>query len=103
MASRAATVTVRAAIATTVRAVIDRHVPVGTAQVGGARAIPGRDRRPRRDRPHFEAPPEVPQRPKPKRLRPGKARRNAVLAEIPEEQRPIAELASQGMAAVRSG
>src|SRR6478735_4829255 len=44
-------------------------------------------RSPRRDRPHFEAPPELPQRPKPKRLRPGKARRNAVLAEIPEEQR----------------
>lgn len=61
------------------------------------------DRRPpRRDRPHFEAPPEVPQRPKPKRLRPGKARRNALLADIPEEQRPIAELASQGMAAVRT-
>ena len=59
-------------------------------------------RSPRRDRPHFEAPPELPQRPKPKRLRPGKARRNAVLAEIPEEQRPLAELASQGMAAVRT-
>jgi hypothetical protein len=69
---------------------------------GAAKDGDGRDRRPRRDRPHFEAPPEVPQRPKPKRLRPGKARRNAVLAEIPEEQRPIAELVSQGMAAVRS-
>ncbi len=61
-----------------------------------------RERAPRRDRPHFEAPPELPQRPKPKRLRPGKARRNAVLADIPEEQRPIAELASQGLAAVRT-
>ena len=61
-----------------------------------------RERPPRRDRPHYEAPPELPQRPKPKRLRPGKARRNAVLAEIPEEQRPLAELASQGMAAVRT-
>jgi hypothetical protein len=69
---------------------------------GAAKDGDTRDRRPRRDRPHFEAPPEVPQRPKPKRLRPGKARRNAVLAEIPEEQRPIAELVSQGMAAVRS-
>src|SRR6056297_1451953 len=57
---------------------------------------------PRRDRPHFEPPPELPQRPKPKRLRPGKARRNEVLAQVPEEQRPIAELALQGMAAVRS-
>ncbi len=53
-------------------------------------------------RPHFDPPPEVPQRPKPKRLRPGKAHRNEVLAEIPEEQRPIAELAIQGMAAVRT-
>jgi hypothetical protein len=57
---------------------------------------------PRRERPHFEPPPEVPQRPKPKRLRPGKARRNAVLADIPEEQRAIAELTLQGMPAVRS-
>ncbi len=62
----------------------------------------GRDRPPRRDRPHFEVPPELPQRPKPKRLRPGKARRNAVLAEISDDQRPIAELVGQGMAAVRS-
>lgn len=60
----------------------------------------GESRGPRR--PHFDPPPEVPQRPKPKRLRPGKARRNEVLAGIPEEQRPIAELAIQGMAAVRS-
>src|SRR4051812_28691761 len=71
----------------------------------GGQGRPGDDRRERasrRDRPHFEAPPELPQRPKPKRLRRGKARRNAVLAEIPEEQRPLAELASQGMAAVRT-
>jgi hypothetical protein len=53
-------------------------------------------------RPHFDPPPEVPLRPKPKRLRPGKARRGEVLASIPEEQRPIAELAIQGMAAVRT-
>jgi hypothetical protein len=56
----------------------------------------------RRQRPHFEAPPELPQRPKPKRLRPGKARRQAVLADLPEAQRPIAELALQGMSAVRA-
>jgi hypothetical protein len=43
----------------------------------------------------------VPQRPKPKRLRPGKARRNELLAEIPQEQRPIAELTLQGMPEVR--
>ncbi|RLE22890.1 MAG: hypothetical protein DRJ50_06960, partial [Actinobacteria bacterium] len=37
-----------------------------------------------------------------KRLRPGKAHRAAVLADLPEEQRSIAELALQGMPAVRS-
>jgi hypothetical protein len=66
------------------------------------------DRRPRRegaDRPRrgpsFTPPPEVPQRPKPQRLKPGKAHRTAVLGDLPEEQRPIAELALQGLAAVR--
>jgi hypothetical protein len=59
--------------------------------------------RPRERRgPSFTPPPEVPQRPKPKRLRPGKTHRTAVLAELPPEQRPIAELALQGMGAVRS-
>jgi hypothetical protein len=43
----------------------------------------------------------VPQRPKPKRLRPGKQHRSDVLASLPEEQRPVAELAVQGMSAVR--
>jgi hypothetical protein len=60
-----------------------------------------REPRPERTRPHFTPPPELPQRPKPKRLRPGKARRAAVLDALPEEQRPIAELALQGLAAVR--
>ncbi len=55
----------------------------------------------RRGGPSFTPPPEIPQRPKPKRLKPGKGNRNAVLAELPEEQRPIAELALQGMGAVR--
>ena len=91
-----ATAIVHVVIATIVRDAI------GHRDGAAAKDGEGRDRRPPRSRPHFEAPPEVPQRPKPKRLRPGKARRNAVLAEIPEEQRPIAELASQGMAAVRS-
>jgi hypothetical protein len=52
--------------------------------------------------PRFTPPPEMPQRPKPKRLRAGKAHRSAVLAGLSEQQRPIAELALQGMAAVRS-
>jgi hypothetical protein len=43
----------------------------------------------------------VPQRPKPKRLRPGKQHRSDVLEATPEEQRPVAELALQGMPAVR--
>ncbi len=68
---------------------------------GGDRDGTGRSPQ-RRQRPHFEAPPELPQRPKPKRLRPGKARRQAVLADLPEEQRPIAELALQGLSAVRA-
>jgi hypothetical protein len=65
----------------------------------GPRREGGEDRR--RQRPHFTPPPEVPQRPKPKRLRPGKQHRTEVLAATPEEQRPVAELALQGMAAVR--
>ena len=69
---------------------------------GSGRDADKRERSERPKKPHFEAPPEVPQRPKPKRLRPGKARTQEVLASVPEEQRPIAELALQGMGAVRS-
>lgn len=43
----------------------------------------------------------MPLRPKPKRLRPGKQHRTEVLGSLAEEQRPVAELALQGMAAVR--
>ena len=50
----------------------------------------------RRGRPNFTPPPELPQRPKAKRLKPGRAHRNAVLAELPEAQRPVAERALQG-------
>lgn len=61
-----------------------------------------RERRPDRPRrPRFEAPPELPQRPRAKRLKAGNAHRKEVLATIPENQRPIAELALQGMQAVR--
>lgn len=85
----------------------------------GDRADNGGDRRPRRDRPEgeagqrrertergprrprFEAPPELPMRPKAKRLKAGNTHRKAVLAELPEEQRPIAELALNGMQTVR--
>src|SRR3954471_10429839 len=56
----------------------------------------GTERRERRQRPHFTPPPELPQRPKPKRLKPGRAHRTAVLADLPEEQRAVAERALQG-------
>ncbi len=61
---------------------------------GGPRS--GGDRRPR-------AASEAEQRPKPKRLRAGNQHRQAVLAEVPEEFRPIAEQVSRGgMPAVRT-
>ena len=78
-----------------------RGVPDGRERRDGR---PGGERERDRDgrhRPHFTPPPELPQRPKPKRLRPGKQRRNEVLVTIPEEQRPVAELTLQGLAAVR--
>ena len=77
----------------------DRRPGDGDRERRGPRPEGGDDRR--RQRPHFTPPPELPQRPKPKRLRPGKQHRTDVLASTPEEQRPIAELALQGMAAVR--
>lgn len=61
-----------------------------------------RERRPDRPRrPRFETPPELPQRPRAKRLKAGNVHRKEVLGTIPENQRPIAELALQGMQAVR--
>lgn len=83
---------------------------------GGRDGGNGGERRPRRDGdndgdrrrgrgrggPRFTPPPEMPQRPRPKRLRPGRKHRTAVLAELPAEQQPVAELALKGMAAVRT-
>lgn len=55
----------------------------------------GRERRP--------APPPMPERPKPKRLRPGRTHRKAVLDELSPEQQPIAEqVLKGGIPAVRS-
>ncbi|MEO6122889.1 MAG: hypothetical protein ABIR32_04205 [Ilumatobacteraceae bacterium] len=62
--------------------------PAGEAGAG--------DRRDRRPRSNFQPPPELPQRPKPKRLKPGRAFRTAVLADLPEAQRAVAERALQG-------
>jgi hypothetical protein len=54
-------------------------------------------------RPFFEAPPELPQRPKAKRIRPLRANVDAVLAELPEAQRAIAEkVLVGGVPSVRS-
>ena len=76
--------------------------PSGSARSGAPDRSGDRpDEERRRHRPHFTPPPELPQRPKPKRLRPGKQHRIDVLASLPEEQRPVAELAQQGMPAVR--
>jgi hypothetical protein len=47
-------------------------------------------------RPRFTAPPDLPKRPPAKRLRPKRTHRNAILAELPEEQRGVAEKALIG-------
>lgn len=61
------------------------------------------EKRERPKRPFFEAPPELPQRPKPKRVRPGRVNLEAVLAELPEAHRAIAEkVIVGGVPAVRS-
>jgi len=69
----------------------------GGDRPGGDRALrgprPGGDRP---QRPRFEAPPELPQRPKAKRLKPGRKHRSAVLADLSEAQRAVAERALQG-------
>ncbi|MEY2754047.1 MAG: hypothetical protein RJB65_405 [Actinomycetota bacterium] len=78
---------------------------------GGERPADGdrRERRPRREgdggerRPRFQAPPELPQRPKAKRLKPGRTHRNEILQSLSEAERPIAERFLQGgIAAVRA-
>lgn len=59
-----------------------------------------RDDAPRK--PRFTAPPELPKRPTPKRLRPGRVHRTAILDTLLPEQRPVAEKAlSGGIKAVR--
>jgi hypothetical protein len=58
-----------------------------------AGAHEGRPRGERRSRP---APPPLPEKPKPKRLRPLRHHRNAVLADLPEPERPIAEQVLRG-------
>src|ERR671910_676676 len=58
---------------------------------GGGRR-PARDRQEgRHERPSRPAPPPVETKPKPKRLRPGRTHRSALLESVPAEQRPIAD------------
>jgi len=75
----------------------------GDARSGRERRRDGddRSRSDQQRRGRFTPPPEVPTRPKPKRLRPGRVHRNEVLSALPDAQRPIAEVALQGMPAVR--
>ena len=62
-----------------------------------------RGRGDRSDRPRGPRPDPVPERPRPKRIRPGRTHRDAVLAELPVEQRPVAEqLLRGGLPAVRA-
>jgi hypothetical protein len=70
----------------------DRRPPREGGDGDGARSA----RPERRQRPSFTPPPELPQRPKAKRLKPGRAHRSAVLADLAPEQRPVAERALQG-------
>lgn len=73
----------------------------GARRPGGAKSTGEGARRERR--PFFEAPPELPQRPKAKRIKPGRANVDAVLAELPEAHRAIAEkVISGGVPAVRA-
>jgi hypothetical protein len=65
--------------------------PEGDRPARGPR--PEGDRGPRQARPPFA---EAPQKPKAKRLRAGKTHRNAVLAALPEEHKPIAEQVLRG-------
>jgi hypothetical protein len=61
-----------------------------------------RERRPPRQRPTYAPVPEVPQRPKPKRLKAGRAHRQELLASLPEERQAVAEqLFRAGLPGVR--
>ena len=67
--------------------------PKGRSDRGEARPRPEGDaarRSPRKPRPEVDA------KPKPKRLKAGRTHRNAVLADLPPEQRPIAEQVLRG-------
>jgi hypothetical protein len=78
----------------------DGRRPRGDGAEGGQRSE--RERRPPRERPTYAPVPEVPQRPKPKRLKPGRAHRQALMASLPEERQAVAEqLFRAGLPGVR--
>ncbi|MCB1272035.1 MAG: hypothetical protein KDB31_11450 [Microthrixaceae bacterium] len=70
--------------------------PKGRGKGKGDRRKRGRERSERSDRPRGPRPDPVPQRPQPKRLRPRRTHRDAALAEVPDEMRPIAEQVLRG-------
>lgn len=76
----------------------------GRKRGDGPRGDSARGERPDRPRRAFtEPPPELPQRPKAKRVRPQRANLDAVLAELPEAHRAIAEkVIAGGLPAVRA-
>ncbi len=75
----------------------DRDRNKGRGRKEGGRSDGGGDRKPRGDRNERRPRPDpVPERPKPKRLRPRRVHRDAVMAEIPVEHRPIADQVLQG-------
>jgi len=77
--------------------------PRGERRDGDKRREGGEGRSERPRRPFFEAPPELPQRPEPKRIKPKRVNVDAVLAELPEAQRAIAEkVLNGGVPAVRA-
>ena len=74
----------------------------GPKEEGKARE-PRREGQEARRRPSFTPPPDLPQRPRAKRLKPGRAHRNTILANLPEAQSAIAErVLSGGIPAVRT-
>ncbi len=87
-----------------------RDTPQRDPRPEGARPAPSRPRsRPEapsgdRRRSELRPPtPELPVRAKPRKLRPGRAHRDALIAELPREQQPIAEQALRGgLPAVRT-
>ena len=74
----------------------DRPARPGGAPSPGSATSGRPQERPRRERPVRPPRPELPSRPKPKKLRPGRVHRDALMAELPPEQQPIAEMVLRG-------